>query len=109
MAGLRVHILRSKQANSGSDNLRTALILVFLALCLAIAGSVPNFLRNRISEFGMANMRALCHDYSGGTRNVTVFQLEHPTWWNCTWERANFWMTGILFKIIPCVLVSCNL
>uniref|UniRef100_A0A914VPB2 G-protein coupled receptors family 1 profile domain-containing protein n=1 Tax=Plectus sambesii TaxID=2011161 RepID=A0A914VPB2_9BILA len=35
-----------------------------------------------------------------------VYSLEQPPWWNCTWERANFWITGILFKITPCILLS---
>jgi thyrotropin-releasing hormone receptor len=107
MAALRVMILRNSQrASANFDNVRTALMAIGAACALAILGSIPNFLRNHIIDYGITRMPLECYPTNSSQRRMHIYSLEQPAWWSCTWERANFWITGVLFKIIPCILLT---
>ncbi|VDM75058.1 unnamed protein product [Strongylus vulgaris] len=45
---------------------------------------------------------------SSWTEVDTIYQydLMQPSWWDCHWERINFWMAACVLKLIPCVLLT---
>ncbi|KJH47838.1 hypothetical protein DICVIV_06084 [Dictyocaulus viviparus] len=40
------------------------------------------------------------------TDTIYMYNLLQPTWWNCQWERVNFWMAACVLKLVPCVLLT---
>ncbi|KAK6024221.1 hypothetical protein OSTOST_09973 [Ostertagia ostertagi] len=34
------------------------------------------------------------------------YDLVQPIWWNCQWERINFWVAACVLKLVPCVLLT---
>lgn len=35
-----------------------------------------------------------------------AYLIGRPNWWTCDWERANFFIAGVLFKIVPCICMT---
>ncbi|RCN50775.1 hypothetical protein ANCCAN_03161 [Ancylostoma caninum] len=46
--------------------------------------------------------------HSSWTESSTIYKYDllQPSWWNCHWERINFWMAACVLKLIPCVLLT---
>uniref|UniRef100_A0A914VRG4 G-protein coupled receptors family 1 profile domain-containing protein n=1 Tax=Plectus sambesii TaxID=2011161 RepID=A0A914VRG4_9BILA len=78
MAALRVLVLRNSQqrAAGGYDNVRSALMAIGAACALAILGSIPNFLRNQIIDYGMTRMPTDCFPVNSTVPRMHVYSLE---------------------------------
>uniref|UniRef100_A0A914WCR0 G-protein coupled receptors family 1 profile domain-containing protein n=1 Tax=Plectus sambesii TaxID=2011161 RepID=A0A914WCR0_9BILA len=117
MAGMRYLILRQARSSRGGpsvDSTRGAVIGVIIAMIISLIGSVPNFLRYNIIDHGARPVPSLCtaetstyrRHFVNESSTVNAFSLGRPEWWNCGWERFNFWTSGMLLKIMPCVLLT---
>ncbi|EGT33415.1 hypothetical protein CAEBREN_10708 [Caenorhabditis brenneri] len=86
----------------------TAIILAFAIACI---GCLPIFIRYRIIEGEVGPVPDLCLEgkYSKDwkpTDMIRFYGLSQPLWWNCDWERINYWMAALILKLIPCLLLT---
>lgn len=88
-----------------------AFLAIVLAFAIACIGSLPIFIRYRIIEGEVGAVPDLCLE--GKYKNdwqpsdmIQFYGLSQPLWWNCDWERINYWMAALILKLIPCLLLT---
>ncbi len=116
MAVVRYLIIkRNRSAGDMFNKTKTSVVCAaILTVCLLLA-CMPNMLRNQIHTVEVDPIECSTMDYAefdfdftamDETRLVPKYEVNPPVWWSCSLEKLNFWMAGILFKIIPCILLS---
>lgn len=119
MAVLRYIIMKWAGRRSSfplkADSASATLLAIGVALVISLLGSIPNMLRYRITDRGSRPIPTYCtdnissysqHYLTDRSRIVHAYSLARPDWWSCTWERINFWIAGLLLKLIPCMILT---
>uniref|UniRef100_A0A7E4W320 G_PROTEIN_RECEP_F1_2 domain-containing protein n=1 Tax=Panagrellus redivivus TaxID=6233 RepID=A0A7E4W320_PANRE len=116
MAILRYLVLKfSATSNASLPRLMTykaAGVAIALAVLTSFCGSCLNMLRYQIEHRGNVTIPDFCvkessFGWAWNSSNVVEnYALGQPYYWNCNWERANFWMAAILLKVVPCALLT---
>ncbi|ETN73615.1 hypothetical protein NECAME_00702 [Necator americanus] len=93
------------------NNYLAASIAIAIGAVIALIGSLPNMLRYRIYLRGEVPVPKIClttkyHSSWSDSSTIYLYDLIQPTWYNCDWERINFWMAACILKLIPCVLLT---
>ncbi|KAL6730285.1 hypothetical protein Aduo_001268 [Ancylostoma duodenale] len=88
-----------------------ACIAIVIGAVIALIGSLPNMLRYKIELVREMPVPKICLSskyHSSWTESSTIYKYDllQPSWWNCHWERINFWMAACVLKLIPCVLLT---
>ncbi|VDM61699.1 unnamed protein product [Angiostrongylus costaricensis] len=104
-----------------------ACIAIVIGVVIAFIGSLPNMFRYRVWVEGLDNKTFSCYfliefvvemevpkicfqtKYKSSwfaTDTIYKYDLSQPSWWNCHWERVNFWMAACVLKLVPCVLLT---
>uniref|UniRef100_A0A1I7WXV8 GPI mannosyltransferase 2 n=1 Tax=Heterorhabditis bacteriophora TaxID=37862 RepID=A0A1I7WXV8_HETBA len=78
-----------------------AIIAIIIGAMIALVGSLPNMMRYRIEYVTEMSVPGAClsskyHNWWASSDQIKKYDLVQPTWWNCHWERINFWMAGAL-------------
>uniref|UniRef100_A0A915CF60 G-protein coupled receptors family 1 profile domain-containing protein n=1 Tax=Parascaris univalens TaxID=6257 RepID=A0A915CF60_PARUN len=117
MAILRYLVLkRSSISRSSLPNVNSfsaAFVAIILAILISFLGSAPNMLRYEIRDNGYLDVPSYCtangstyaHYYIENSK-VHAYNIAQPLWWNCRWERFNFWAAGLVLKLIPCIMLT---
>ncbi|VDM37567.1 unnamed protein product [Toxocara canis] len=117
MAILRYLVLkRSSSSHSplpNVNNFSAAFVAIALAILISFLGSAPNMLRYEIRDNGFLDVPQYCtangstyaHHYVENPK-VHAYNIGQPLWWNCRWERFNFWAAGLVLKLIPCLMLT---
>lgn len=37
---------------------------------------------------------------------IRNYGIRQPVWWNCTYERINYWIVAVVLKLLPCILLT---
>ncbi len=106
MALLRYHWLRKTGAAVAPAWLRrSVLVVVLTALCVCLI-CFPNFMRSKVDSPSPSEVESVCITDRDNNTSGNFYIVKRPDYWNCTLEWINFWMIGILFKLIPCFLLT---
>uniref|UniRef100_A0A0K0DB87 G_PROTEIN_RECEP_F1_2 domain-containing protein n=1 Tax=Angiostrongylus cantonensis TaxID=6313 RepID=A0A0K0DB87_ANGCA len=82
-----------------------ACIAIVIGVVIAFIGSLPNMFRYRIEFVVEMEVPKICFQtkYKSSwfaTDTIYKYDLSQPSWWNCHWERVNFWMAGTFQNIL---------
>ncbi|GMR53548.1 hypothetical protein PMAYCL1PPCAC_23743 [Pristionchus mayeri] len=86
-----------------------ALLAMATAIVVAILGSLLNSIRYEIVDEGEFSP---IHDECMGQYRwkegdqVRNYGIRQPSFWNCTYERTNFWIVAVVLKLLPCLLLT---
>uniref|UniRef100_A0A915A7X6 G-protein coupled receptors family 1 profile domain-containing protein n=1 Tax=Parascaris univalens TaxID=6257 RepID=A0A915A7X6_PARUN len=58
-----------------------------------------------VPSYCTANGSTYAHYYRENSK-VHAYNIAQPLWWNCRWERFNFWAAGLVLKLIPCIMLT---
>ncbi|XGW20736.1 hypothetical protein V3C99_004040 [Haemonchus contortus] len=88
-----------------------ACVAIIVGAVIALIGSLPNMLRYRIKFVKEMPVPGSCLEtkyHASWDESDTIYRydLVQPTWWNCQWERINFWVAACVLKLVPCVLLT---
>ncbi|CAJ0592841.1 unnamed protein product [Cylicocyclus nassatus] len=88
-----------------------AFIAIVIGAIIALIGSLPNMLRYNVVFRSQMHVPKYClaTKYRASWNEdsvIEVYDLKQPSWYNCAWERVNFWMAACVLKLIPCVLLT---
>ncbi|CAJ0964074.1 unnamed protein product, partial [Mesorhabditis belari] len=122
MAVLRYLVLfrgQSPQSNLPNCNsYSSASFAIICAMIIAVIGSLPNMLRYRVDGPEVlplpSGFQKECSKGGYSTywyplidvKELKGYSLDKPLWWNCDWERVNYWLASIVLKLIPCLLLT---
>ncbi|KAF8365376.1 dmsr-2 [Pristionchus pacificus] len=86
-----------------------ALLSIISALVVAICGSLLNSIRYEIVDDGnLSDIHQECigdYGWKEGDR-IRNYGIRQPVWWNCTYERINYWIVAVVLKLLPCILLT---
>ncbi|VDN19386.1 unnamed protein product, partial [Cylicostephanus goldi] len=139
MAVMRYLVLyrgsRSQTRLPQCNSYAAAFIAIVIGAIIALIGSLPNMLRYNVVFRSQMHVPKYClaskyHASWSEDSIIEVYDLKQPSWYNCAWERVNFWMAGksaflldflhsellisknlnifpaCVLKLIPCVLLT---
>ncbi|GMS81230.1 hypothetical protein PENTCL1PPCAC_3405 [Pristionchus entomophagus] len=108
MLGLIRYLTLRSRGNSGSIQitLKHSHAAIAAVVCFVSIVNVPNFLTYKIDERKLAEM---CQPEDPSDMTAVAFLpgiAEMATANGCMVFRAAFWISGLIFKVIPCVVLT---
>ncbi|CDW55762.1 7 transmembrane receptor [Trichuris trichiura] len=104
LAVVRYLVLRRPRAAAVANTARTGLLTIAFTSVAVCGLCFLNFLRNSIYErpFYLPDRCTA----EAGNKNSTTYEIDPPTWWTPELDAINFWIVGIMMKVLPCVLLT---
>lgn len=99
LAGYRKHLLGSKKIAGATSSTKTVRIIV-VCLTVVFLLCVPMFVEKRINEYRTPES-ALGDWCPNGTMYYLIESMG-----NCVLTKVVFWVTGLVFKFLPCCLLA---
>lgn len=108
---MRYLVLRdsSKSGTTKLNNYKSAMLAILAAILISFIGSAPNMLKYRVEYKGLMIVPDPCLDSKYGYKmgqELPNYSIVQPEFWNCSWDRFAYWTSGLLLKIIPCLLLT---
>uniref|UniRef100_A0A5S6QW61 G_PROTEIN_RECEP_F1_2 domain-containing protein n=1 Tax=Trichuris muris TaxID=70415 RepID=A0A5S6QW61_TRIMR len=104
LAVVRYLVLRRPRAAAVANAARIGLLTI-AGTSVAVCGlCFLNFLRNSIYERSF-RMPDGCAGQARD-RNSTTYEIDPPRWWTPELDAINFWIVGIMMKVLPCILLT---
>ncbi|GMT28461.1 hypothetical protein PFISCL1PPCAC_19758, partial [Pristionchus fissidentatus] len=86
-----------------------AILSIVVAVFVALFGSLLNFLRYEVCSHAVNNFTKMFKNVNISFSlddKVRIYAFRPPQWWNCTYERTNFWIVAVVLKLLPCILLT---